>query len=93
MIKKDMVNEVAKIVGTKNKAQIIVNSIFSQIKGALEKKETCIIPGFGSFKVVKRKARMGVNPRTGESMKFEARNICKFAASKILKKEVNSIND
>jgi nucleoid DNA-binding protein len=36
MKKDDIVNEVAKVVGTKNKAQVIVNSIFSQIKDTLK---------------------------------------------------------
>ena len=93
MKKEDIVNEVAKIVGTKNKAQIVVNSILSQIKDTLQRKEIFTISGFGSFKVSQRKARMGVNPRTGETMKFEAVNVPKFSAGKMLKGLVNDIRD
>ncbi len=93
MNKEDIVNEVAKIVGTKNKAQVIVNSIFSQIKDALNRKEEFFISGFGTFKVIKRKARMGVNPRTGEAMKFKATNVPKFSAGKMLKELVNDSRD
>ena len=93
MNKEDIVNEVAKIVGTKNKALIIVNSIFSQIKDALIRREIFNISGFGSFKVAKRKARMGINPHTGEAIKIKATNACIFAAGKVLKEEVNSIRD
>ena len=93
MNKEDIVNEVAKIVGTKSKAQVIVNSILSQIKDALNRKESFFISGFGTFKVAKRKARMGVNPRTGEAMKFGARDFPKFTAGKMLKGIVNNIRD
>ena len=93
MKKEDIVNEVAKIVGTKNKAQIIVNSIFSQIKDALIRKEEFFISGFGTFKVFNRKARMGVNPRTGEAMQFKANNVPKFSAGKMLKELVNESRD
>ena len=93
MKKDDIVIEVAKIVGTKNKAQVIVNSIFSQIKDSLKRKEVFTISGFGSFKVAKRKARMGINPRTGEAMKFKEKNVPKFSAGKLLKGAVNGIRD
>ena len=93
MNKEDIVNEVAKIVGTKNKAQFIVNSILAQIKDALKRKETFIISGFGTFKVINRKSRMGINPRTGEAMRFEARDIPKFTAGKMLKEIVDGSSD
>lgn len=93
MKKEDIVNEVAKIVGTKNKARVVVNSIFSQIKDALKRKDVFTISGFGSFKVMKRNTRMGVNPQTGEAMKVEARDVPKFLACKMLKGAVNGIRD
>ena len=93
MNKEDIVAELTKIVGTKNKAQVIVDSIFSQIKDALKRKEIFKISGFGSFKVTKRNARMGVNPQTGEAMKFKARNVPKFLPGKMLRGAVNDIRD
>lgn len=93
MIKSDIVNEVAKLVGTKNKAQVVVDCIFTHIGDALKRKEPFNISGFGSFKVIKRNARMGINPHTGEAIKIKAMNVCKFAAGKVLKKEVNSVRD
>ena len=38
--------------------------------------------GFGTFKVVKRKARTGINPQTGEKMRIKAKNVVKFKAGK-----------
>ena len=93
MIKNDIVNEVAKLVGTKNKAHVVVDCIFSYIREALKRKDSIVISGFGSFKVVKRNSRLGINPQTGEAIKIKAINVCKFAAGKVLKKEVNSVRD
>ncbi len=93
MIKNDIVNEVAKLIGIKSRSQTIVDTIIFQIKDALKRKDTFTISGFGSFKVVKKNARMGINPKTGEAVKIKAMNVCKFAASKVLKEEVNSVRD
>ncbi len=93
MNKGNITEELAKIVGSKNKAHIIVDSIFSQIKDALKKKDIFILPGFGSFKVVRRKARKGRNHYTGESMEIKAGNVLKFSAGKVLKEAVNSVRD
>jgi DNA-binding protein HU-beta len=45
--------------------------------------------GFGTFKVVKRKARKGRNPQTGEEIKISASKAPKFVAGKGLKDAVN----
>lgn len=46
------------------------------------KKEGFTFPGLGKFTVAKRKARMGRNPATGESIKIAAKNVVKFKISK-----------
>jgi nucleoid DNA-binding protein len=46
------------------------------------------ITGFGSFKVSKRAARNGVNPRTGESIKIPAMNSPVFRAGKTFKEAI-----
>ncbi|MGE0793328.1 MAG: HU family DNA-binding protein [Candidatus Woesearchaeota archaeon] len=50
------------------------------------KKEPVQLVGLGTFKPVKRKARAGVNPMTGEKIKIPARKALKFTASANLKK-------
>ena len=57
MNKGDLINEVAKIVDTKKNAQEAVECVISSITNALKKGEDVTLTGFGSFKVVKRKAR------------------------------------
>ncbi len=43
------------------------------------------IPGIGKLQVVKRKARMGRNPRTGDAIKIPARTAVKFRIAKACK--------
>jgi DNA-binding protein HU-beta len=47
------------------------------------------ITGFGKFSVVKRAARQGVNPRTGERVKIKASKAPKFSAGATLKQAVS----
>ncbi len=49
------------------------------------KKGPVQLVGFGTFKVSKRKARTGLNPRTGEKIKIPAKKVLTFKASKNLK--------
>jgi DNA-binding protein HU-beta len=88
MNKADLVNEVAKIVSTKKEAQETVDCMISSITKALKKGEDVALAGFGSFKVVKRKARKGRNPYTGEEIKIKATKAAKFTAAKALKEAV-----
>ncbi|MDA3837096.1 MAG: HU family DNA-binding protein [Nanoarchaeota archaeon] len=46
------------------------------------KKEPVQLVGFGTFKYIKRKARKGVNPSTGEKIKIPAKTVFQFKASK-----------
>ncbi|NCO59061.1 MAG: DNA-binding protein [Deltaproteobacteria bacterium CG23_combo_of_CG06-09_8_20_14_all_51_20] len=88
MNKGDLVNEVAKVVGTKKEAQGAVECVLGTIIAALKKKNTVTLVGFGTFKVDKRKARKGRNPKTGEEIKIKAKNVPKFVAGKALKDAV-----
>jgi nucleoid DNA-binding protein len=85
MNKADLVNEVAKVVATKKAAQEAVDAVFANITKALKKKETVTLVGFGTFKVGKRKARTGRNPRTGQAIKIAAKKVPRFIAGKGLK--------
>ena len=88
MNKGDLVNEVAKVVKTKKDAQAALDCVISSITKALKKGEDVTLTGFGTFKVVKRKARKGRNPRTGEAIKIKASKAPKFVAGKTLKTTV-----
>ena len=73
---------------TKKQAGEIVEWFFETITNALKKGDEVGITGFGTFKVVKRAARMGVNPKTGEKIQIKAANKPKFSAGKLLKDAV-----
>jgi nucleoid DNA-binding protein len=88
MNKGDLVNEVAKVVGTKKEAQAAVDCVLDSITKTLKKKGQVVIAGFGTFKVAKRKARTGRNPQTGAEIKIAARSVPKFTAGKALKDAV-----
>jgi nucleoid DNA-binding protein len=88
MNKGDLINEVAKVVGTKKEAQAAVDCVFDTITRAMKKRESVSLVGFGTFKVDKRKARKGRNPRTGEEIKIKAKNVPKFVPGKGLKDAV-----
>ena len=47
-----------------------------------------LISGFGTFSIVKRKARKGRNPKTGEAIKVAAKFTPKFKPAKAFKEEV-----
>ncbi|UCE56835.1 MAG: HU family DNA-binding protein [Desulfobacterales bacterium] len=88
MNKGDLVNEVAKVVSTKKAAQAAVDCVLSSITKSLKKGDTVTLVGFGTFKVMKRKARKGRNPQTGEEIKIKASKAPKFTPGKALKEAV-----
>jgi len=53
-----------------------------------EAKKAFVIPGLGKLVVVNRKARMGRNPATGETMKIPAKKVLKFRIAKQAKDAV-----
>ena len=88
MNKSDLINEVGKVLATKKDARLAVDCIFQTITKTLKKKEECRFVGFGTFKIVRKKERIGINPQTGERIKIKAKNAPKFIAGKALKDAV-----
>ena len=88
MNKGDLVGEVAKVVETRKEAQAAVDCILDTITKTLKTKGEVTLVGFGTFKVTKRKARNGRNPRTGEEIKIEAQNVPRFSPGKALRDAV-----
>jgi len=89
MNKKDLTNAVANVVNTKKEALKAVDCVFSSITDALKEENSVTLIGFGTFKVVERKARKGRNPQTGKEMDIDAKNVIKFIPGKFLKDAVN----
>jgi DNA-binding protein HU-beta len=62
-----------------------VNATFTAIKKETKKSNGISIVGFGSFNTVKRKARTGRNPRTGETIMIKASKSVRFRPGKAFK--------
>jgi len=88
--KSDLVDAIAKSADiSKAAAGRALDATVETIKKALKKGDTVSLVGFGTFKVGKRAARNGRNPRTGETIKIKAAKVPKFTAGKGLKDAVN----
>jgi DNA-binding protein HU-beta len=90
MTKAEIVSLIAEEAGiTKKAAAASLNALVKAIHDALKKKEGKIrIADLGTFKVVKKKARKGVNPQTRQKIKIPAAKVPRFSASKALKEVV-----
>lgn len=73
---------------SKKQAEDVVEAVFSTITKTLANGEEVGITGFGTFRVSKRAARMGVNPQSGERIQIAATTVPKFSAGKGLKEAV-----
>jgi DNA-binding protein HU-beta len=90
MNKNDLIAAVADSAGmTKADASKAVDAVLDGITAALKKGKEVRLVGFGTFKVSKRAASEGRNPRTGETIKIPASKRPKFSAGKALKDAVN----
>jgi integration host factor subunit beta len=69
--------------------QKIVNTIFNEITDALADGNRVELRGFGAFSVKKRDARIGRNPRTGESVEVEEKHVPFFKTGKLLRDRLN----
>lgn len=90
MTKADLIESLAtKLDLQKTLAERIVNTMFDDIEGALQKGDKVNISGFGTFAVSARKARQGRNPKTGATIEIPASKSAKFKAGKSLKDKLN----
>lgn len=62
-----------------------VESFINAIETTLKRGKSVVLTGFGTFTVMKRKERVGINPATGQKMKIAAKRVPKFKAGKKLK--------
>lgn len=67
----------------------IVSTIFDEISAALTRGDRVELRGFGAFSVKKRDARVGRNPRTGESVSVEQKVVPFFKTGKQLRERLN----
>ena len=90
MNKTDLINSVAEQSElSKGDATKAVESVITAVTNALRGGDQVALVGFGTFSVRDRKARVGRNPRTGETIQIPASRNPVFKAGKGLKEAVN----
>jgi len=70
-------------------AEKIVDTVFDAISEALARGDRVELRGFGAFSVKEREARVGRNPRTGESVQVDAKRLPFFKTGKALREQLN----
>lgn len=91
MTRKELIAKMANAAGTtKTDAEKALNGFLSTVTGSLQQGEKVALPGFGTFSVRDRAARIGRNPRTGESIEIPARRVVKFRPGKKLSESISN---
>lgn len=72
-------------INKKQAAAVYAKLLDIAVKGAKQEEKGLMLPGFGKVKLVKRPARIGRNPATGEQIKIKAKKVVKVVACKALK--------
>ncbi|MGE0614552.1 MAG: integration host factor subunit alpha [Bacteriovoracia bacterium] len=91
MTKADIVEALYEKIGfSKKEAADLVELVFDTLKGTLSQGQKIKISGFGNFVIREKRARIGRNPQTGESIEITARRVLTFRPSQVLRAEVNT---
>jgi len=89
MNKAELVEELANQTGlTKKTSREAVNAIISVITDCVAREEKVTLVGFGTFLVMERKARKGVNPQTRKAIQIPAKKVPKFRPGRGLKEKM-----
>ena len=90
MTKAELIEKMADDAGiTKAAAGTSLDSFIASVTKSLKKNDGKVtLVGFGTFSKVRRKARKGRNPQTGEALKIKAKNVVKFKPGKKLQDAV-----
>jgi len=89
--RKDLSNNIFKNIGfSKNFSSKIIDSFFEILINHIIKFNKVKISSFGTFEVIKKRERIGRNPKTKEEAKISSRKIVKFKPSSIFKDKINN---
>ena len=90
MNKQELIGKIASDAGiTRTAAATAIESLTEGIASSLKKGQRVTLVGFGTWGISKRKARLGRNPQTGESIKIKAKTAVCFKAGKQLENKLN----
>jgi nucleoid DNA-binding protein len=89
MNKQELVDAIASGSGlTKKQSHAVLEAFIDSVVKSVKKNEDVVLIGFGSFKLISRKARDGRNPQTGKKIKIPAKKAPKFVAGKAFRDAV-----
>ena len=92
MTKADLITAVQKEVG-EDVSKVVIGNVLDALvlvsTQTLKDGEAVPLTGLGKFECVKRQARKGRNPRTGDVIDIPSSNAVKFSCSKTLKDALN----
>jgi len=89
MTQSAIVKELAEATGTTTKtAKQFMLSFADMAVRETKKNGMFVIPGIGRLVRVDRKARLGRNPATGETIKIPAKKVVKFRVAKAVKDSI-----
>ncbi len=90
MTKADLVDQVTALGDlTRRDGEVVVETLFESVIGALTSGDKVEVRGFGSFRTRQRRARTGRNPKTGDKVDVPAKRVPFFKPSKELRDAVN----
>jgi DNA-binding protein HU-beta len=69
----------------KKALESFIRSVGQTLKGG----KSVVLTGFGTFSLMKRKSRVGINPATGKKMQIPAKKVAKFKPGKALREMVS----
>ena len=93
MNKTELVQAIAEKANlTKVQAKAALDASIEAVEGALKKGDKVALIGFGTFQVIKKDAREGINPATKAKIKIPAKKVVKFKAGADLATKVNCKN-
>lgn len=91
LTKADMSEYLFQEVGlNKREAKELVDLLFEQIRGSLERGKEVKLSGFGNFDLRDKNERPGRNPKTGEEIPISARRVVTFRPGQKLKARVEA---
>jgi DNA-binding protein HU-beta len=78
-----------KVTQTRKQAAIAIEIFLGVIKKTLKKRDKIFISGFGTFSIVKRKARRGRNPKMVETIRIATKFTPRFKPARAFKEAFN----
>lgn len=90
MSKAIIVNSIVEKTGlTKKKGEEVYDAFIEAVQTGLKDDKMISVPGIGNLSVNHRAARTGRNPKTGETLQIEAKNVVSLSVGKKLKELIN----